>query len=336
MDKNVVLPRPSISIIVPVYNVEKFLNRCLDSIFEQQFFNSFEVIAVDDCSTDNSLNILKEYQKKEERLIILEHETNKKVSIARFTGINHATGDFIMFVDSDDCLLPNAFEELIRKCIETDADVVVYNYSLFDKNKKSNLIKNISKEIVTKDKFKVHEHFLGALWNKIIKRSLLENIVSGKVELGISEDLLYGIEILIKANKICLIPESYYLYYINIDSITNSVKLSAFLQNQIIVLHQIELIFEKYQIQTNIKKKILNYFENWIYLSLAKMHFLDNADFNNIFIFLKQFEKSPITSTSRVQKLDSAINNKRKCLIEVYNRFGFKLALSIYIKSVFK
>jgi glycosyltransferase involved in cell wall biosynthesis len=336
MDKNVVFPKPTISIIVPVYNVEKYLKRCLDSIFMQQFSRSFEVIAIDDCSNDNSLNILNEYKKHENRLIILKHETNKKVSITRSTGINYATGEFVMFIDSDDCLLPNAFEKLIGKCVETEADVVVYNYSLFDKNKKTNVIKNIGNEIITNNKFEVYEHFFGALWNKIIKRALLENIVSGKVELGISEDLLYGTEILLKANKICLIPDSYYLYYINNNSLTNSVKLGSFLQNQVIVLRQIELIFEKYQIEIEIKHKLLNYFEQWIYLSLAKIHFLDNNDFINILDFLKQFKKSPIIPISRVKRLELAVNNKRKSLIEVYNRFGFKMALSIYIKSLFK
>ena len=78
MDKNVVSAKPIISIIVPVYNVEKFLKRCLDSIFEQQFSNSFEVIAVDDCSTDNSLNILKEYQKKEKSLVLKSGKKSTK------------------------------------------------------------------------------------------------------------------------------------------------------------------------------------------------------------------------------------------------------------------
>ena len=102
MDKNVVMSRPAISIIVPVYNVEKFLERCLDSIFKQQFSSVFEVIAVDDCSTDNSLHVLKEYQKREKRLIIIEHEINKKLSCASKTGIRASTGDYIMHVDSDD------------------------------------------------------------------------------------------------------------------------------------------------------------------------------------------------------------------------------------------
>ena len=82
MDKNLNNIKPNLSIIVPVYNVEKYLVRCLDSIFVQNFSGTFEVIAVDDASTDNSLEILKSYSKNESRLKIIEHKSNKNLSIS--------------------------------------------------------------------------------------------------------------------------------------------------------------------------------------------------------------------------------------------------------------
>lgn len=128
MDKTVSKVTPDISIIIPVYNVEKYLIRCLDSVFKQKFSGSIEVIAVDDASTDNSLSLLYEYQKEENRLQIVEHKVNQKLSVARLTGMKKSTGEFVMHVDSDDWLQDNSLESLYLKCREVDADVVVYNY----------------------------------------------------------------------------------------------------------------------------------------------------------------------------------------------------------------
>lgn len=99
-----------ISVIVPVYSVEEYLARCLDSIFSQHFSGLFEVIAVDDATTDRSLHILKSYQRTEPRLVVLTHEENKKLSIARTTGMNAARGDSIMHVDADDRLLSTSYK----------------------------------------------------------------------------------------------------------------------------------------------------------------------------------------------------------------------------------
>ena len=100
---------------------------------------------------------------------------------------------------------------------ETSADVIVLiiqgkNYKGVRKS-----VNNIKKQVIHTDKIKV-QHFLGTVWNKIIKRDLAENLVSGKIGLNHAEDLVYSIEILLRADKICLLPESYYVYFINSDS----------------------------------------------------------------------------------------------------------------------
>ena len=106
-----------ISIIVPVYNVERYLVRCLDSIFTQDFSGNFEVIAIDDKSTDMSLSILKAYQLTETRLIIIEHDVNEKLTKTRADGMNAANGEYVMHVDSDDWILPGTLQKLYSKCI---------------------------------------------------------------------------------------------------------------------------------------------------------------------------------------------------------------------------
>lgn len=333
MDKNVVLSRPAISIIVPVYNVEKFLERCLDSIFKQQFSGVFEVIAVEDCSTDNSLYVLKEYQKREERLLIIEHKDNSKLSCARATGILAAKGNYIMHVDSDDWLLPNALEQLYQIISTKNVDIVVFNYLRENDLGKQTFINAIQKNKIINNKKEVLEFFQGACWNKIVKRELLDNIIYGNIGINSEEDLIYSIEILLKSKSIYLFDKLHYVYFDNSSSITTTISPINYLQHQHIVFSQLELIFLKYKPEQYIFDFYLDYFEKWIYLSIAKMHFWNKESFEVTYKLLDNFKKSTIMSKSRIRKLELAIDNKKKCLIEVKKRFGFKMAISIYLRS---
>lgn len=336
MDKNVVFPKPTISIIVPVYNVDKFLKRCLDSIFEQQFPYAFEVIAVDDCSTDNSLEILKEYKKTENRLIILEHSVNKKLSCARNSGIVASTGEYIMHVDSDDWLLPGALEELYHIISDNKVDIVVFNYVRENDLGIKTKIEIIKNNTIVTDKKEVTNLFVGACWNKIVKRELLNDLIYGKVGLNSEEDLIYSSEVLFKSKSIYLSCGFYYSYFINSSSITNLISPVNFLKTKHITLSQLELIFNKYNANGYYIDYYLDYYEKWIYLEFAKLHYWYKGRFEEVLELVTTFRKSPHVIKDRAIKLEFALNNKRKCLFEVHNRFGFKMAISIYIKSLFK
>ncbi len=333
MDKTVILARPAISIIVPVYNVEKYLDRCLDSIFNQQFSGVFEVIAIEDCSIDNSLQVLKEYQKREKRLVILEHKVNSKLSCARATGIRAATGDYIMHVDSDDWLLPNALENLYQIISTKNVDVVVFNYLRENDLGKQIFVTAIQKNKLTIDKKEVVEFFQGACWNKIVKRELSDDIIYGKSGINLEEDLLYSIEILLKAKSIYLSDKIHYTYFDNSSSITTTISPIDYLQHQHVVFNQLELIFLKYKPEQFFLDYFLDYFEKWIYLSLAKMHFWNKENFNLVYDLLDSFNKSTVMSKSRTHRLELAFKNKINCLVEVKKRFGFKMAFAIYLKS---
>lgn len=333
MDKNVVLSRPAISVIVPVYNVEKFLVRCLDSIFSQQFSGVYEVIAVDDCSTDKSLFILKEYQKYEKRLIIIEHKVNSKLSCARATGIHAATGGFIMHVDSDDWILPNTLEELCQIISKETIDIVVFNYLRENDLGKQTTVNAVTTNKIETDKKEVVELFQGACWNKIVKRELLDDIIYGNIGINSEEDLIYSIEILLKSSSIYLSKAIHYVYFDNSNSITTTISPINYLRHQHIVLSQLELIFLKYKPEHYFLNYFLDYFEKWIYLSIAKMHFSNSKDFEVVDDLLAEFKRAAIISKSRIHKLELAIANKKNCLIEVKKRLGFKMALSIYFRS---
>ena len=112
-----------ISIIVPVYNVEKYLKTCLDSIINQTYQN-LEIILVDDGSTDNSGEICEEYRKTDSRIILI-HKENEGLSMARNFGLDIASGDYISFVDSDDFIARNMMEALYNRLLETQSDMAI-------------------------------------------------------------------------------------------------------------------------------------------------------------------------------------------------------------------
>ena len=113
------------SIIVPVYNVEKYLPRCLDSVLDQEF-DDYEIIAVDDESPDNSIDILNEYQKKTEKLKIIRQK-NKGLGGARNTGIKEAAGEYLIFLDSDDYISPKMLSSLNEYLKKEDLDILAFD-----------------------------------------------------------------------------------------------------------------------------------------------------------------------------------------------------------------
>jgi glycosyltransferase involved in cell wall biosynthesis len=236
----------------------------LDSIFNQDFSGSFEVITIDDASADRSLEILYEYQKKEPRLLIIEHDTNKKQSIARSAGMKAAQGDYIMHVDSDDWLLPGALSRLHKKIQETESDVLVFNYVIENIRGDRTLVGKIKKELFTDDKLKVQSHFYGATVNKIVKRSLTENMISGEDSINHGEDLLYSIEILLRAKIICIIPEAYYVYFQNTSSITHRDIDQEFILAQSKSAQVLYRILEFYQSNEQFNKKVSLYLERFV------------------------------------------------------------------------
>ena len=116
-----------ISIIIPVYNVEKYLSDCLDSVVNQTY-KDLEIICVNDGSTDNSLDILNEYCSKDDRIFVVNKE-NGGLSSARNAGLAVAKGDFIMFLDSDDWIDNNTCEVALKQMMESNSDVAIWSYS---------------------------------------------------------------------------------------------------------------------------------------------------------------------------------------------------------------
>lgn len=163
---------PKVSVIIPVYNTEKYLEKCLDSVCNQTL-SDIEIICIDDCSTDNSLNILKEYASKDNRIKLIEFKENKGAAVARNTGIIEAKGEYLGFVDSDDYVDLNFYELLYYSIIKNDADAV--KGKLILKDVEYNINKDNTYDIndlVTKNCAYFYHSFTTGLYNvKFLKEN---------------------------------------------------------------------------------------------------------------------------------------------------------------------
>ena len=121
-----------LSVLVPIYGVEKYIERCATSLFEQTLQDHIEFIFVNDCTKDNSvvklLNLLKKYPHRISQVKLLEHSRNRGLAASRQTALNHATGDYVLTVDSDDWLELDACEELLNSVRETKCDILMFDY----------------------------------------------------------------------------------------------------------------------------------------------------------------------------------------------------------------
>lgn len=125
---------PKVSVIIPVYNVEQYLEQCLQSIINQTL-SDIEIICVDDGSTDNSLNILKEYAQKDSRIKVLQQQ-NQYAGVARNNGLDTATGDYVYFLDSDDYIMKDCLEKMYEQITKTGSDICTIKYFEYDEKTK--------------------------------------------------------------------------------------------------------------------------------------------------------------------------------------------------------
>ena len=207
--------RPKISVIVPVYNAQEYLKRCLNSICNQTL-KDIEIICVNDCSTDNSINILNEYAKKYNNLQIIDCKINGGESRARNIGLNKVTGEYIAFVDNDDEIDLNFYEKLYKKAKKTNADITkAQHYQVeYDGRKGIPYIHN-NQKLIEKNKL----CFIGMWWTAIYRTELIKNNnIKLPENLLISGDRVFLQKALLKANYVSTIYDTFYYHYAREDS----------------------------------------------------------------------------------------------------------------------
>jgi len=215
---------PYISIIVPVYNVERYIGKCIESIINQTFQN-FEIIIVNDGSTDNSQHIIEGYQVTYKDRIFLYNKTNGGLGSARNFGIGKAVGDYFLFLDSDDWIEPNAIQELTNVIIANpNLELCVFDFFKVVNNKRSRH-KGFTGKYITNISDRVLFTQVVA-WNKIYKRSVFEKITFSNDKM-FHEDVPTIPIILSFVTEVYYLKKSLYNYLVREGSITQKGKLTS-------------------------------------------------------------------------------------------------------------
>lgn len=255
-----------VSIIVPIYNMEQYLNRCLESIINQTYEN-IEIILINDGSKDNSLEICKNYAKKDNRIMIIDQK-NSGVSSARNSGLDKATGEYLAFVDPDDWIDKDGIEKMVDFELKQKCDIAFFDYKINNEIQKSEKV-NLEYTKETKDEFiklLISGDVPGYLWRLLIKKDITKKI-KFKLDLPMAEDLVFILEILKNANSINKSNEAYYNYFLTENSITRgSQKYIKNLHNTFMLNKYINDIYKEYENIANTKHI------SEIGLYLLKMH----------------------------------------------------------------
>lgn len=209
---------PKISIIVPVYNAEKALTRCLDSILHQTYPN-FELLLINDGSSDKSGAICNKYAQDNEKIKVF-HKRNTGVSASRNLGIQNATGEWLCFIDSDDAIEINYLQVFIDLLSKYNADCYITSCKIYSKEMYQTI--TLKEQIVAKEN--IYESIiylrlttlLGVPWNKLFKTSIIkENHIYFDEKISSYEDEIFVLQYLTHSAYICISPQQTYIYYNN-------------------------------------------------------------------------------------------------------------------------
>ena len=217
-----------ISVIVPVYNVGKFLEECLDSIINQTF-SDIEVLCIDDCSTDNSYSILTEYSKKDSRIKVFSMNKNSGLSVVRNLGIEKSLGKYISFIDSDDYLDLDFYSLLYKEANKYKAEISMSNIKMLD-NKNLREFQTVSSEgCFSSFVEKFQDIRRGSVCDKLYLKSFL-------IEINLSfpvgkyyEDNFFTVKSIYLANKLTKVKKASYIYRKNQNSITTKLSIKKIL-----------------------------------------------------------------------------------------------------------
>ena len=280
-----------ISVIVPIYNVEQYLRKCIDSIINQTYKN-LEIILVDDESPDNCGQICDDYAKKDTRIKVI-HKKNGGLSDARNAGLEVCTGNFLSFVDSDDWIELNTYEIMMKSMNEYNADMVVSNINYVYKDKveskySEDKIRCFNKEEAMKEL--IRDGLVQAVvWNKLYKREFIDNL---RFKVGkLNEDEFFTYKICAKAERIVYTPEALYQYRQREDSIMGTYSLKR--------LDSVDAIYERLQFIKNKFPSLYKYEKLTLcntciynYQMILKNHNIDpdNIGRNKLKVYRKNIE----------------------------------------------
>lgn len=219
----------NISVIIPVYNVERFVERCITSIMKQTYTDGVECIIINDCTPDRSMEIV-------ERLItqyggpilfkLIYHENNKGIAAVRNTGLDAATGDYTIYIDSDDYCEPDMLEKMYKKALEEDADIVGAAYWIENREQQIYVMNNVASDRNVRLKDLLLNKLGPSIWSKLIRRKLyIDNHLRYVDGLNMGEDLFIIYRLFYYAQRIICITAAF-THYIKYNSNSYTVSMS--------------------------------------------------------------------------------------------------------------
>jgi len=247
---------PDITVIIPIYNAENFLEMAIDSVLLQSY-PKFEILLINDGSTDKSEFICESYVEKDNRIRLI-NQTNRGVAAARNKGIELARGKYIIQVDADDNLLPDALKLLIERARENDTDLVIGEY-IVKRNSKETLVKTVafnnSRDLLKKI---IIGQIHSGLWNKLIKRECYFDVIFEE-DVNYMEDKLIMTKILLKEPTVTTINFPVYRYVQHSSSITNMLSTDSLISMEIVINNIERLLVDKPEFGHLIQVLKLNY-----------------------------------------------------------------------------
>lgn len=290
---------PAVSIVMPVYNVEKFIKKSILSVLKQTF-SDFELIIVNDGSADSSMDVANQYAVEDNRILIV-NKSNGGLSDARNEGLKNARGEYILFLDSDDEISEKLLEITVKKIRESNADLVMFGYHKDTMNKDekllySNKIKILGGTYTQSEKKRIEISselldLMGYAWNKLYNRKfIIDNDISFEKGLSLIEDIVFNKKALIKATKISILEETLYHYkQRNRKSLVNTFRLNTF-ELQMRAIECRKEILMNWRIDLNIlEKNIANLHVNAIRSSCSNLFFKKNQlNINEKYMYIKR------------------------------------------------
>lgn len=300
-----------ISVVIPVYNVEKYLRRCIDSVLHQVDVTQ-EIILVDDGSTDTSGKICDEYAENYSVIKCL-HISNSGPATAKNIGYDHATGNYIAFIDSDDEIKPDMFSKMLQSGYKHDADIVCCNYIQINENGTYEHTEHTGeKYVLNQDEaikaILIKDKIYSQCWTKIYKRATIEsNHIRNTDGLKTDEDFIYNIQAFACSKTVCIVDQPLYIYTHRTQSLSKdyfNAHISQYIDNRILRLDMLEqIIRDKFP------------------------HLQDFCTYHCIFYYnelIGRICRNPkIFHDKRVRKVVSYIKNHTDILKAHHDRLGF-------------
>ncbi len=249
-----------ISVIIPIYNVEKYIERCLYSLFTQTKTAGVEFILINDATSCKSMEMTRRIISENSNLNIriINNDKNLGIGATRQIGISAAIGEYIIQIDSDDWCEPAMLEKLYNKAKECDADIVCCDYYLNYRNKEIYAPQNIGKSTIESIELLIKGTLFGAMWNKLVKSSLYrDNKITFTPNLNNQEDLIVSLKLFNSAKNITYLPQAFLHYRQRKESMINISHLKR-VQDNIKVIDEIETYFRGTSIEEKVNGALIN------------------------------------------------------------------------------